>query len=155
MFAFFGLWMGALVDRIRKGAAAVVHPSSEEDWTKEEMAGVSRRVRSMFARIEEDEYEQPGVFLITQMKEAENPFVRARAIRLLAKKRPGNLMNIASEGLSDQDARVRRTAARALGTSSDLSAFTGLPTFKTILLSAKDDEDEIVRTWIAKCITQI
>jgi HEAT repeat protein len=127
----------------------------EERWTDEEIAEVPEDVRSAFERIEKDEYDQPGVFLVAQMKEAKSPFVRAQAIVLLAKKRPTNLLNIASEGLSDKDSRVREAAAQALATSMHIGAFSGLPIFKTLLLAARDDEDEKVRYWVEKCLARL
>jgi len=89
------------------------------------------------------------------MKEAKNPFIRAQAIILLAKERPTNLLNVASEGLSDEDSRVREVAAQALATSTHIRAFSGLPIFKTLLLAARDDEDERVRYWVEKCLSKM
>ncbi|HJW90347.1 MAG TPA: HEAT repeat domain-containing protein, partial [Anaerolineales bacterium] len=126
-----------------------------ERWTEAEKSEVQDLIQASFERIEKDEQEQPGVFLVEQMRKAVNPFIRAKAVRLLAEKYPANLMNIAADGLFDKDSRVRETAAQSLAASPHLRTFLGYPSFQDFLLIASSDECEGVRYWAKRCLDQV
>ena len=105
--------------------------------------------------IEKGEYEyEPGPFLVDQINNAKDAFVRAKAITLWAQKRPDELINVAT-GLYDEDPRVRATAAKVIATSKNIRSFWGLPFFKEGIIKAKSDQDKRVRHWANQCLKNL